>query len=58
MAQQLRDTQTGAEGTHAAVDRLLIHPGGEAVTQAMMGHGAGGVLILNLGPWAISTTIR
>lgn len=44
MAQQLGDTEAGAERTHAAVDRLLIHPGSEAVAQAVVGHGTVGIL--------------
>lgn len=58
MAQQLRDTQTGAERTHAAVVRLLIHPGSEAVTQAVVCHGAGRVLILNLGSHFIDVLLE
>ena len=58
MAQQLRDTQTGAERAHAAVNGLLIGSGGEAVAQAMMGHGTGGVLVLNLGPHLIDILLE
>lgn len=48
MAQKLRDTQTGAERTHAAIDQFLVGPGGETVAQAVVGHGAGGTFILDL----------
>lgn len=48
MAQQLGDTETGAERTHTAVDQFLIGSGGEAVAQAVVGHGTGGTLILDL----------
>ena len=48
MAQKPRNSQTGAERTHTAVDQFLIGPGSVAVAQAVVGHGAGGILILNL----------
>ena len=58
MAQKLGDTQAGAEGTHAAVDQLLVGPGGETVAQAMVGHRTGGALVLDLGPHLIDVLLE
>ena len=58
MAQELGNPQTGVEGTYAAVDQFLIGPGGETVAQAVVGHGAGRVLILNLGPHLIDVLLE
>lgn len=49
MAQKLGYPKAGIEGAHTAVDQLLVCPGGIAVAQAMVGHGTGGIFILNLG---------
>lgn len=58
MAQKLRDTETGAERTHATVGQLLVGLGGEAVAQAMVGHCAGGTLVLNLRPYLIDVLLE
>lgn len=49
VAQQLGHPQAGIEGTHAAVDQLLVGPGGVAVPETVVGHGAGGVCVLDFG---------
>ena len=58
MAQKLRDTEAGAERTHATVGQLLVGPGGEAVAQAMVGHRTGGALVLDLGPHLIDVLLE
>ena len=58
MAQQLGNPQTGTEGTHAAVDGFLIGPSSVAVAQAVVGHGTGRILILNLGPHFIDVLLE
>ena len=58
MAQQLGNSQAGAERAHAAVNGLLIGSGGEAVAQSMVGHGTGGILVLNLRPYFIDVLLE
>ena len=58
VAQKLGDTEAGTERTRAAVDQLLVGPGGVTVAQAMVGYGAGGTFILNFGPHLIDVLLE
>ncbi len=47
VAQKARDLEVGIGGRNTAVDQRLIGSGGIGVPQAVVGHGAGGVRVLN-----------
>lgn len=56
--QELRHPQAGVEGTDTAVQQLPPGPGGVVVAQTIMGHGPGGVFVLNLGPYLIDILLE
>ena len=58
MAEQLRDAQTGIERAGSVVDQLLVGASGIAMAQAVVGHGAGGIFILDLGPYLVNVLLE
>ena len=58
MAQELGHPKAGIEGANAAVHQLLPGAGGIAVPQAVVGHGAGGVRVLDFGANLVDVLLK